>query len=194
MGPPRHPHRRPLPGRVGDAPRAGDPGGRRLAGGGTDAAPMSGDTLRAELARFDPSLPIEKAWTPPASWYRGSDFLELERTRLFGRTWQAVARLDQVAHPGDYVAGCLADLPYVVLRDGSGTLRAFHNVCRHHAAQVCEGAGTLDELTCPYHGWTYRLDGRLTRAPHLGRNDVFDLDRFSLKPAAVAAWDPLVFL
>jgi choline monooxygenase len=155
---------------------------------------MSPDALRAELARFDPSLPIERAWTPPASWYRGSDFLALERERVFGRSWQAVARLDQVARPGDYVAGCLADLPYVVLRDESGTLRAFHNVCRHHAAQVCEGSGTVTELTCPYHGWTYRLDGRLTRAPHLGRNDVFDRDRFSLKPAAVAAWDPLVFI
>ena len=155
---------------------------------------MSEDAVRAELARFDPSLPIEKAWTPPASWYRGSAFMERERARVFGRTWQAVARLDQVARPGDYVAGCLADLPWVVVRDESGTLRAFHNVCRHHAAQVCAGAGTLQELTCPYHGWTYRLDGRLTRAPHLGRNDVFDRDRFSLKPAAVAAWDPLVFI
>ena len=155
---------------------------------------MSEDAVRAELARFDPSLPIEKAWTPPASWYRGSAFMERERARVFGRTWQAVARLDQVARPGDYVAGCLAGLPWVVVRDESGTLRAFHNVCRHHAAQVCEGAGTLQELTCPYHGWTYRLDGRLTRAPHLGRNDVFDRDRFSLKPAAVAAWDPLVFI
>ena len=155
---------------------------------------MSEDAVRAELERFDPSLPIEKAWTPPASWYRGSAFMELDRARVFGRTWQAVARLDQVARPGDYVAGCLADLPWVVVRDETGTLRAFHNVCRHHAAQVCAGAGSLQELTCPYHGWTYRLDGRLTRAPHLGRNDVFDRDRFSLKPAAVAAWDPLVFI
>ena len=155
---------------------------------------MITETLRAELARFDPSLPIEQAWTPPASWYLSPELFAWERERVFLRTWQAVGRLDQVSQPGEYFSGCVAEYPYVVLRDGEGALRAFHNVCRHHAAQVCAGAGRLDELTCPYHGWTYRLDGRLTRAPHLGRNDVFDRDRFSLKPAAVEAWGPLVFI
>jgi choline monooxygenase len=152
------------------------------------------DALRNELSRFDPTLPIEGAWTPPASWYLDPAFLQLERIQVFRESWQAVGRLDQVANPGDYFTGCLLDLPYVVLRDQDGVLRAFHNVCRHHAAEVCSGDGTLSELTCPYHGWTYRLDGRLTRAPRLGRNDVFDRDRFSLKPAAVEAWGPLVFV
>ena len=155
---------------------------------------MTGDAFRRELARFDPETPIEQAWTPPASWYVETEFLAAERTAVFQESWQAVGRIDQVRNPGDYFTGCLLDLPYVVLRDGDGTLRAFHNVCRHHAAEVCSGAGTLQELSCPYHGWTYRLDGRLTRAPRLGRSDVFDRDRFSLKPAAVEAWGPLVFI
>jgi choline monooxygenase len=152
------------------------------------------DRVRAELARFDPVLPIESAWTPPASWYQDPRFLDAERAAIFRDSWQAVGRVDQVQHPGDYFTGCLLDLPFVVLRDGTGLLRAFHNVCRHHAAEVCAGSGHLDELSCPYHGWTYRLDGRLTRAPQLGRNDVFDRERFSLKPAAVEAWGPLVFV
>jgi len=152
------------------------------------------DALRDELARFDPAIPIESAWTPPASWYREPAILALERTAVFRDGWQAVGRTDQVKAPGDYFTGCILDLPYVVVRDDAGTLRAFHNVCRHHAAEVCSGEGRLDELSCPYHGWTYRLDGRLTRAPRLGRSDVFDRDRFSLKPAAVAAWGPLVFV
>jgi len=155
---------------------------------------MSADRLQRELSRFDASLPIESAWTPPASWYQEPEFLRLERDAVFRDSWQAVGRVDQVRNPGDYFTGCLVDLPYVVLRDDQGTLRAFHNVCRHHAAEVCSGSGQLNELSCPYHGWTYRLDGRLTRAPHLGRNDVFDRDRFSLKPAHVAAWGPLVFV
>ena len=155
---------------------------------------MTPDALRAELARFDPTLPIERAWTPPASWYVQPAFLELERVRVFRRTWQAVGRLDQVKAPGDYFTGAVADDPYVVLRDQDGTLRAFHNVCRHHAARVCEGEGTLRELVCPYHGWTYRLDGGLARAPRLGRNELFTREGFSLKPAAVGTLGPLVFI
>jgi len=147
-----------------------------------------------EISRFDPSLPIERAFTPPASWYLHPEFLERERVRVFRRTWQAVGRVDQLAQPGDYFTGCLAGDPYVVIRDQDGALRAFHNVCRHHAAQVCAGEGRLSELTCPYHGWTYRLDGRLLRAPRLGASEVFDRDRFSLLPAAVEAWGPLVFV
>ena len=120
--------------------------------------------------------------------------MERERARLFRRTWQAVGRLDQVPNPGDYFTGSLAGDPYVVVRDHDGTLRAFHNVCRHHAAKVCSGDGNLTELSCPYHGWTYRLDGRLTRAPRLGASEIFDRERFSLKPIAVQAWGPLVFV
>lgn len=150
--------------------------------------------LAGELSRFDPSLPIERAYTPPASWYVNPGFLDLERARVFRRTWQAAGRLDQVRRPGDYFSGELAGDPYVVLRDQDGALRAFHNVCRHHAAQVCSGDGSLAELICPYHGWTYRLDGRLTKAPRLGASAVFDRERFSLKPAAVEAWGPLVFI
>jgi choline monooxygenase len=102
--------------------------------------------------------------------------------------------MDQVQDPGDFFAGCVADLPYVVVRDGDGTLRAFHNACRHHAAQVCAGEGQVQELVCPYHGWTYRLDGTLSRAPRLGRSAVFDRERFSLRPAAVEAFGPLVLV
>ena len=151
-------------------------------------------TLRDEIARFDPKIPIESAHTPPASWYVMPEFLTHERDRVFRRTWQAVGRVDQVAKPGDYFAGCLLDDPYVVLRDGDGTLRAFHNVCRHHAAEVCTGEGSISEMVCPYHGWTYRLDGKLVKAPRLGQSQVFDRDSFGLKPAAVEAWGPLVFI
>jgi hypothetical protein len=137
------PHRGPLPGRLGDAPGSGDPGRSRLAGGGKDAREMIAHSLREELARFDPALPIERAWTPPASWYLRSDVLDRERERVFTGTWQAVARLDRCAVPGDYVAGASAGSPYVGAPRHERTLRAFHNVCRHHAAQVCEGSGTL---------------------------------------------------
>lgn len=155
---------------------------------------MISEGLRAEISRFDPSIPIERAWTPPASWYVSPEIFAWERERVFRRSWQAVGRAGQVASPGDYFTGAIAGDPFVVVRGDDGTLRAFHNVCRHHAAEVCAGAGRLSELSCPYHGWTYRLDGTLTRAPRLGRNEIFDRARFSLKPASVATWGPLVFV
>ena len=155
---------------------------------------MSEDPLDQEMNRFDPSLPLESAWTPPASWYTDPRFLERERHGLFFRSWQAVGRVDQLARPGDYFTGRLLGNPFVVVRDGNGTIRAFHNVCRHHAAEVCSGEGCLTEMTCPYHGWTYALDGTILRAPRMGRSDLFDRSRFSLAPLAAEAWGPLVFI
>jgi len=155
---------------------------------------MTPDHLAVELKRFDPGLPIEKAWTPPASWYLEPAFLEAERAGVFNRSWQAVGRVEQVAREGEYFTGCLLGEPYVVLRDASGALRAFHNVCRHHAAQVCEGEGRLEELVCNYHGWTYALDGRLLKAPKLGKSEVFERAQFSLRPVAVDSLGPWIWI
>jgi choline monooxygenase len=152
------------------------------------------DSLRPELVRFDPSSPLEAAWTPPASWYTNPRFLQIERDRIFRRTWQAVGRLDQLARPGDFFTGSLLGNPYVALRSRDGGIAAFFNVCRHHAAAVCTGEGSARELTCPYHGWTYDLDGRLLRAPRMGKSDLLEPERFGLVPIAARAWGPLVFL
>jgi phenylpropionate dioxygenase-like ring-hydroxylating dioxygenase large terminal subunit len=150
--------------------------------------------VSSEIDRFDSSLSLEAARTPPASWYVDPRFLELEREALFRRTWQAVGRLDQVARPGDYFTGELLGDPFVVVRTKENRLAAFLNVCRHHAATVCTGAGNLDEMTCPYHGWTYALDGRLLRTPKMGRSDLLDPGEFGLRPAAAEAWGPFVFI
>jgi choline monooxygenase len=143
---------------------------------------------------FDPSLPLERASTPPASWYTDPAFHDLERATIFRRCWQPVARTDQLRQRGDFVSGDLAGEPWVVVRDEVGALRAFFNVCRHHAACVASGAGNADHLTCPYHGWTYGLDGRLRSAPRLGSVREFDRERFGLAPLEVDRWGPLVFI
>src|SRR5882762_8200618 len=117
--------------------------------------------LARELARFDVASPIQAAPTPPASWYVEADFLQLETLAVLRNSWQPVGRLDQAARAGDFFAGSFLGQPYVVVRDGRGKLQAFHNVCAHHAAQVACGQGHADQLVCPYHGWTYGLDGRL---------------------------------
>ncbi len=153
-----------------------------------------GAWIRDEVARFDPSVPLEAAWLPPKSWYNDARFHDLERDTVFKNNWLIAARSEQFAKAGDFVAGAIAGEPYVVARGEDGVLRAFYNVCRHHAAQVAVGAGCADSLVCPYHGWTYALDGRLLRAPELGAVKNFDRERFGLVPMHVKEWCGLVFV
>ena len=149
----------------------------------------------AELVSgFDADVPIAEAWTPPSSWYTSPVALARERETAFRSSWQAVARRDQLVKPGAFVAGERCGEPYVVVRDEAGTLRAFFNVCRHHAAEVASGSGCAERLTCPYHGWIYGLDGKLVKAPRLGPVKDFDRDHFGLVEMPVATWGPLVLV
>src|SRR5437870_2251425 len=99
----------------------------------TEPLPSKHDmSLTSLLSRFDPKLPLDRAHTIPAAWYFDPDFAEVERRSVFAG-WQMVARIDQLAKLGAYVAADVAGEPIVVLRDEAGTLRGFHNVCRHRA-------------------------------------------------------------
>ena len=143
---------------------------------------------------FDPSLPISVAKSPPADWYRSESQDHLERRRVLADNWQAVAHLDQLEQPGDYVSGCVGGEPWVVLRDESGTLRAFANICRHNGTQVAEGAGHAETLVCPYHGWAYDLQGQLKKAPRIAGIKGFDRDTYSLQPIGLQVFGPLVLV
>lgn len=150
--------------------------------------------LLRELERFDVDIPIERAHTPPASWYTTPELFELERSAVFGRSWQPVARVEQLREPGSYVAGCFADRPWVITRDLEGQLRAFHNVCRHKGREVVLGAGRAEQLVCGYHAWTYDLAGRLRKAPQMAGVEAFDREAMSLVPIQVEAWGPWLFV
>src|SRR5262245_32174349 len=109
--------------------------------------------LLEEVRRFDPNVPLEAAWLPPKSWYTDARFYDLECGTVFKQNWLIAARSDQFKKPGDFVAGSVAGEPYVVVRGEDNKLRAFFNVCRHHAAVVAVGTGCTESLVCPYHGW-----------------------------------------
>jgi len=151
------------------------------------------------VAGLEPSL--------PSAWYRSERVFALEKERIFSREWLCVAREEELAAPG---AWCLLDLlgeSVLLVRNRGHELRAFYNVCRHRGARLCrepsatrpDGALPLGGLaggriTCPYHQWTYDLDGRLIAAPHLTGRPDFERERFSLYPVDVACWGGFVFL
>jgi phenylpropionate dioxygenase-like ring-hydroxylating dioxygenase large terminal subunit len=132
--------------------------------------------------------------TIPFDWYSDPAVLRLERERIFRQTWQYAGRTDQVAEPGAFFTCDLAGIPVVIVRDEQGGLRGFLNVCRHRGSLVCEGEGKRASLQCPYHAWTYGLDGSLRAAPRSDRVPGFEKDALGLVPVAVDSWGPFVFV
>ena len=139
---------------------------------------------------FDPNLAT--ASTIPSRLYVDPVYHELEREKIFGRTWQLVGRAEQVARTGDYFTAEIAGESIVVVRDGD-VLRGFHNICLHRAGPVAHGCGRRQTMQCKYHGWTYSLNGELLRAPEMETTERFRREDMRLLPVQVAGWGPLVF-
>jgi len=152
-------------------------------------------SLAEIIQSYDPRAPLERASTIPAPWYTDERVAELERTAIFGGTWQAAARADQLEHAGDFVTTEIAGEPIVLVRSADGTLRAFYNVCRHHAAAVVTGeTGHAANFRCPYHGWTYGIDGALKGTPDFDGVCGFDRAQNGLAPAKVESWENVAFV
>jgi carnitine monooxygenase subunit len=130
----------------------------------------------------------------PWSWYSSPEIAALERERIFRRAWQYAGRFEELIAPGSFAAAQVGGLPVVLTRDRDDVLRAFANVCRHRGAVVASGAGERGTLQCPYHAWTYGLDGRLRAAPRTRDDPSFELDGLGLVPLAVGRWGPFVFV
>jgi choline monooxygenase len=147
------------------------------------------------VAEYDPTSPLDRAFTIPSSWYVDKNLYEHELKSVFSNTWQLAARVDQVQQPGQYATTDIAGEPIVVVRGNDGVLRGFFNVCRHHAAAVMtEAEGKAAQLRCPYHGWTYSLEGELKGTPDF--SGVCDFERASngLMPLETATWENWVFV
>ncbi len=140
------------------------------------------------------SVPLARAATLPSRYYLDPAYLELEKERIFGRTWQLVARADELQRVGDFVPVTVLDEPIVLTHGLDGELRGFYNVCRHRAGQVALTRGNRKSLQCRYHGWTYGLDGCLRAAPEMEATEGFSKDDFGLVPVRVDRWGPFVFV
>ena len=155
------------------------------------------------------------ARTMPREYYTSSDVLADERARLFPRMWHCAGRVSRLTRPGDFMVREIAGESLLIVRQKErapspslrsrvssatggedGELRAFFNVCRHRGTRICrETSGQFPEtIQCPYHAWTYGIDGRLIGAPHMQDVAGFDKNAFPLHQAAVAEWEGFVFV
>jgi len=132
----------------------------------------------------------------PGAYYTSPEIFAEDRERIFASHWNCVGRSSRLAQPGDYMLRSVAGESIIVLRDRSGQLRAFFNVCRHRGTRLCNvDAGQFSEtIQCPYHAWTYAIDGRLLGAPHMQEVEGFDKKDYPLHAAALAQWEGFIFV
>ena len=147
----------------------------------------------AEL-RANTRLPFEQARAMPPSVYTTQDFLDQELAHIFAKDWYCVGRADALAQAGDYTTAELAGQPVAVIRTGDGDLRAFSNVCLHRMSTLLHGRGNARTIVCPYHAWTYNLDGTLRGAPAMTLNEGFCKDQYQLPRIRCQEWLGWVFV
>ena len=136
---------------------------------------------------------VARASTLPSTAYLDPAVLEREKDRIFARTWQLVAHMNELARVGDFKPATILDEPILLTHAQDGKLRGFYNVCRHRAALVVTTRGNRRSLQCGYHGWVYGLDGRLQTAREMDGTENFDKTDFGLVPIRVETLGPFVF-
>lgn len=141
----------------------------------------------AEL-RAAVSVPFERARAMPKSVYTSPAFAKAEAEHIFGREWLSAGRADALPNPGDYLTMTVAGEPVIILRDREGALRGMSNVCRHRMSLLLQGRGNVRSIVCPYHAWTYNLDGSLRAAPAMARNADFCREKVTLPAVRVEDW------
>jgi Rieske 2Fe-2S family protein len=144
---------------------------------------------REPLARVEPGL--------PSAWYHDAAHYARELDVFWYRRWIAVARATELDGPGAFRVVTIGTQSIVIVRGGDGALRAFHNTCRHRGSILCtEEAGRLRDghVRCPFHAWTYDLEGRLIATPRRMPTPDFDPANFSLFEVLLACWGGFVFV
>lgn len=155
---------------------------------------MQGAVL-ANRPAIDPLASLEQGYTIPADWYTDPAVYAEEQRRIFRHSWQYVGLTQDVAEPGAFFTCQVGPVPVIVARDNAGELRALVNVCRHRGAElVSETCGVRKALQCPYHAWTYGLDGELKAAPGMREEPGFDRSEFGLTRLPVETWGPFIFV
>ena len=156
---------------------------------------MQAETRRL-IATLAKSLaaPVEEARGLPPQAYLSEEFHQLELEWLFRRDWICVGRETEAENPGDHFTIELAGEPLLIVRGQDRKLRALSNVCRHRYMQIAEGHGHAARLVCPYHGWSYRLDGTLFGAKNMAESRIFQRDQCRLPEFRLETWLGFIFV
>lgn len=134
------------------------------------------------------ATPFDRAHAMPKSVYTDPGFAALEQDRIFAREWLCAGRAEALPNPGDFMTMQIGGEPVIVLRDRDGQLRALSNVCRHRMSTLLEGRGNTRAIVCPYHAWTYSLDGTLRGAPAMALNEGFCKEQIALPQVRCVDW------
>lgn len=134
--------------------------------------------------------------TLPAKYYTDPQYFLEERERFFGKNWVCVGHADQIPNPGDFFLREVAGDSLIVTRDTAGKINAFFNVCRHRGTRLCEkDQGCFEgRIQCPYHAWTYNLEGKLVGAPHFSEVPGFETKDYPLNAAKCELWEGMIFV
>ncbi len=133
------------------------------------------------------------AMTLPQRFFVSSEAFAEEQEKIFAQQWILVGRVRDLAAPGDFFLAGINRESVIVTRDKGGEIRGFYNVCRHRGSRLCEeAAGHLSAIQCPYHAWTYSLDGRLIGAPDM--EAAFDKTAYALAPVNLGVWEGFIFI
>ena len=159
----------------------------QTAGNGFDLAAI-GEAVRRTMN------PLDDARHLPGEIYTSAEVLALEKERLFMKDWLCMARVEEIAKPGDYMALRVLDEPVLIVRAEDGEINAFANVCRHRGVELATGQGNVKEFSCPYHGWLYDLKGHLRGVPFMKNVQGFDFKNCRLRPLGTATWAGFVFV
>ncbi|ANS31947.1 Rieske (2Fe-2S) domain-containing protein (plasmid) [Rhodococcus opacus] len=166
----------------------------------SSTSPSVHDLVREITAQS--KLPLETAVPLPTRTYWDHDFYELELENIFRKDWVCIARCEEVPDPGSYLAVDLANEPLIVVRGDDKKVRVFSRICRHRYEDLLGGqrdpqerrSGCVERFECPYHAWTYRLDGSLLNAPDMWSRPSFDAEAFGLRQINTHVWQGFVFV
>jgi Rieske 2Fe-2S family protein len=138
---------------------------------------------------------VAGAKTLPQRYFVSPEIFAEEQAKVFARHWVCVGHQSQIAKAGDYFVREVAGESLIMVRGKSGEMRGFYNVCRHRGTRLCEAAsGHAAAIQCPYHAWTYGLDGRLVGAPHMDDVPGFDKGDYALRGVKLALWEGFIFV
>ena len=135
--------------------------------------PSTVDEILTSLKKLA-ATPLEAATAPPKAIYTLPDITAHEMDRIFASEWLCAGRADELPNPGDYMAFECGAQPLIIIRGADGALSARANICRHRMMRLVEGRGNTRKFTCPYHAWTYNLEGQLVGAAYMDRTTCFN--------------------